>query len=311
MREPRQKLPRSVAVLNIIMIVLILVICGLTFSLAMSAVKGESSSAPKTYYVPPEPTSEEPIIDITESIEPEESEQATAAVTKLTVSMTKVITDPTEPIDIETEPADVSSGEAGESYSYSKSFFEDDLFIGDSISTGLYLYSKLDMKNVAAGVGYTPYKAYTDTVELYDGSSATAVDYAGAMKPKRIFIMLGSNGMGSSYDAEAMKSSYHTLIGKLSEASPDSEIYCISVSPVTADSSSAAYSGINNDMIREFNSFVEEMCDELELRYFDLYSVLADENGNFRNDYAEVDGLHFLGTTYDVMLGYIQNELSQ
>ncbi len=309
MREPRKKLPRSVVVLNIIMIVLILVICGLTFSLAMSAVNGESQSAPKTYYVPPEPTSEPPVIDITETIEPEVPDKSETT-TKLTVSMTKVTTDPTEPIDIETEPA-VSTGEAGPAVGgFDKAFFEDDLFIGDSISTGLYLYGKLDMKNVAASVGYTPYKAYTDAIELYDGSSATAVDYAGAMKPKRIFIMLGSNGMASSYDAEAMKGSYRTLIEKLNEASPDSEIYCLSVSPVTADSSSAEYSGINNDMIREFNSFLEDLCEELELRYFDLYSLLADENGFFRTDYAEVDGLHFLGTTYDVMLGYIQSELS-
>ncbi len=310
MREPRKKLPRSVVVLNIIMIVLILVICGLTFSLAMSAVNGSGESSPKTYYVPPEPTSEPPIIDITESIEPEVSEPSETT-TKLTVSMTKVTTDPTEPIDIETEPA-VSSGGAGPTIGgYDKEFYKDDLFIGDSISTGLYLYGKLDMKNVAASVGYTPYKAYSEAIELYDGSSASAVDYAGAIKPKRIFIMLGSNGMASSYDAEAMKDAYRTLIEKLNEASPDSEIYCISVSPVTADSSSAAYTGINNDMIREFNSFLEDLCEELELRYFDIYSLLADENGYFRTDYAEVDGLHFLGTTYDVMLGYIQSELSQ
>lgn len=309
-RRPKPKLPRSIIILNIIMIALILLVCALTFSLAYSGLKKDNED---TTSAVSDTTSE----SLTASGAYPTTEDTTS--TKLSVSMTKRTTEPTEPITLPNEPDtsaetsdNISSSEGNAAYypSYSKEFFADDLFIGDSISTGLYLYGKLDMKNVAAGIGYTPYKAYTDAVELYDGTSATALEYAEQMRPKRIFIMLGSNGMGSSADIEAMKTTYRTLIEKLSAGCPDSEIYCISVSPVTADSSAAASAGITNEMIRDFNDSIKDTCEDMGIKYFDLYSLLCNDSGYFSADYAEVDGLHFLGATYDVMLGYIQSELS-
>lgn len=315
----KPKLPRYIVILNIIMVVLILVICALAFSLAYSALKPEESV--------PEPTMQ------TEETEQtaETVEQVTTAATtttRMSVSMTKRTTEPVETLPPETEPQETQdetsapteqAGESSEtsaaqtsgaSTRFDKSFFENDLFIGDSISTGLYLYGKLDGKNVAASVGYTPYKAYSTAVELYDGTTRTALEYAESMQPKRIFIMLGSNGMASTGDMTAMQDTYSTLLDKLAAACPASDIYCLSVSPVTADSTAAASGGITNDTIKSFNAYIEKLCGEKKLRYFDIYSLLVDENGYFSSEYAEVDGLHFLGKTYDVMLGYIESELS-
>ncbi len=191
--------------------------------------------------------------------------------------------------------------------SYNREFFADDLFIGDSISTGLYLYDKIDWQAVAASVGNTPYKAYSTEIEFLDGTVMTPLDYAAKRQPKRIFVMLGSNGLASTWDIEGMKSNYRTLIEKLREACPDSEIGCISVTPVTADTS---YTTISNSAVSDFNSYIESMCGEMGLSYFDIHSLLADGSGCFKQEYAEADGLHFKGLTYDVMLGYIQNELT-
>lgn len=312
-KRPKPKLPRSVIILNVIMILLILLVCGLTFSLAFSAIKKET---PATTVPTTRSTMEALNVSGAEQSEEEETEDRPHTPP---VSMTKRTTEPTEPPPppettpeptVESLPAE--SNEISEVFPvYSKEFFADDLFIGDSISTGLYLYGKLDKKNVAAGIGYTPYKAYSEAVELYDGTNATALEYAQKMQPKRIFIMLGSNGMGSSTDIEGMKSTYRTLLEKLTDSCPDSEVYCISVSPVTAGSTSAASAGITNEMISDFNTSVKGMCGDMGLRYLDLYSLLTDESGYFSADYAEVDGLHFLGTTYDVMLSFIQSEISE
>lgn len=307
-RKPKPKLPRSVIILNIIMILLILLVCWLTFSLAFSAIKKET---PATSAATPQSTVSEPLSVSGSQPGGEESEEARPHTPP--VSMTKRTTEPTEPpppSEVVPEPTAESHSEesSAPSTNYSKEFFAEDLFIGDSISTGLYLYGKLDKRNVAAGIGYTPYKAYSEAVELYDGTSATALEYAQSMQPKRIFIMLGSNGMGSSTDIEGMKSTYKTLLEKLTASCPDSEIYCISVSPVTADSTSAASAGITNEMISEFNASIKAACGDMGLRYLDLYGLLVDDSGFFSADYAEVDGLHFLGSAYDVMLSFIQKE---
>lgn len=307
MPNPKTKLPPMVIVLNIVMIVLIIVICGLVFSLTYSdAVRGEqtTTSATTTAFD----------VEIGESKDSSaEAESTTAATTTkatTSVSMTKRTTEPTEPVDepvesttapVEDEPAPVINT------AYDKSFFENDLFIGDSISTGLYLYNKVGMKNVAATVGFTPYKAYNDDIDLPDGTTGTALSYAKKMQPTRIFIMLGSNGLAS---ASAMEGSYETLIDKLSSACPNSAIYCISVSPVTADSTGAAHGGITNDMVTSFNAFIKAMCTDKGIRYLDFYSQIIDENGYFMEEYAEADGLHFMGITYDRMLNFLQNSVS-
>ncbi len=308
MPDPKSKLPRSVVVLNVIMILLIVVICILVFSLTYSdAVLGEqtTTSAITTTLFDAEFKD-----GVKETAEPE----ATTATTKASssVSMTKRTTEPTEPDEtpVESQPQEQPTEESAPPVidtAYDKSYFANDLFIGDSISTGIYLYNKLDMKNVAASVGYTPYKAYSNDIDLPDGTSGTAVEYAKRMQPTRIFIMLGSNGLAS---ASAMEDSYSTLIDKLSVACPDTAIYCISVSPVTEDSTGAANGGITNDMVISFNTFVKSMCTDKGIRYIGFYSEITDSDGYFMEEYAEADGLHFKGITYDRMLNYIQNTIA-
>lgn len=307
MSDRRPKLPKYIIVLNIIMIVIILVICGLAFSLAFSVINSGDESSSEPYYVETE--------DTPSAAEDEPTAATTAATTTTAatppVSMTKQTQNTTEPIVFTTQNTSSSvSDDPVEVGFYDKSFFSDDLFIGDSISTGLYLYNKLDQKNVAAAIGYTPYKAYTEAADLYDGSGRSALEYASSLQPKRIFIMLGSNGLSAGGDLSILESSYRTLIEKLTEACPDSKLYCISVTPITADSSAAEYSGVTNEIISEFNTDIKAMCSELGIKYFDLYSKLTDSTGYFSSEYSEVDGMHFKGTTYDVMLSYLQSELS-
>ncbi len=201
----------------------------------------------------------------------------------------------------ESEPEQTSEGLSGE---FSKEFFADDLFIGDSITTGLSGYGILSPKNVAAAVGYTPYKAYSTEIQLGDGSTGTALDYAASMQPKRIYVMLGSNGITS---ADAMEDSYRTLLEKLADKCPDSKVCCLSVTPVTSDSTSAASAGISNSMITDFNKFIKSIAEEKGLTYIDLYTLFSDEDGYFLHEYAENDGLHFKGKTYKAMLSYIEN----
>lgn len=292
----KPKLPRSIVILNVIMIVIVIAICGLVVSLVYSpAILGEQTTTSQNVQVSiPDGSGAGTTATTT----------TTPATTTTSVSMTKATTEPVESDatttaepDVPDEPNDVVHR------SYDKEFFTDDLFIGDSITTGIHLYNKLDMRNVAASVGYTPYKAYTDECDLYDGTSATALDYAKQMQPKRIYIMLGSNGLLS---AGAMEDSYKTLIDKLSAACPGAEIYCISVTPV------AKYTDytITNDMVTSFNAFIKSTCKDKGITYIDFYSCMIDAEGYAMAEMVADDGLHFNGSTYDDMLGYIQEQIS-
>ncbi len=242
---------------------------------------------------------------ITEAPEPEASSKAAgteipAATTAATAAQTTSAPEETTASgQTESEPES-----SGLSEDFNKEFFADDLFIGDSITTGLSSYGYLSAKNVAAAVGYTPYKAYNTEIALGDGTTGTALDYAAKMQPKRIFVMLGSNGITT---ASAMEDSYRTLLSKLEDKCPDSTVYLMAVTPVTDDSSAAANSDIDNTMITDFNKFIKALAAENGLTYIDMYTLLSDENGYFLHEYAENDGLHFKGATYKVMLSYIES----
>lgn len=191
---------------------------------------------------------------------------------------------------------------------YDEDFFKNDLFIGDSIFTGLYLYSYIERENVAAVGGYTPYRALNSTFDedFYIGSAA---DYAAERQPPHIIIMLGSNGLTPQTDLEDYGNDYRELLNALKNNCPNSEICVVSVPPITANSSMASYSGINNALIDELNEVIFALCNDLEIAYCDLNSVLKDDKGYFNENYVYDDGMHFVGRTYPVLLSRVQKTI--
>lgn len=189
------------------------------------------------------------------------------------------------------------------SQNFDKEFFADDLFIGDSISTGLHLYSYLDIANVAAAVGLTPYGAQT---KILDDKGMTAVEYAKQMQPKRVFIMLGSNALSGG--SQNLGESYRELVSAIIGSCPDSEICCISITPTARKTD---YINVDNAQVREVNKIIKSMCSELGLEYCDFYSMISDEDGYFLDEYAEVDGIHFMGKTYAVLLSALEKQMSE
>ncbi len=191
---------------------------------------------------------------------------------------------------------------------YDENFFKNDLFIGDSIFTGLYLYSYIDRENVAAVGGYTPWRAanFAFDEDFYIGSAA---DYAEERQPAHIIIMLGSNGLTPQTDQEEYAADYRNLLDRLTTDCPDSAICAVSVPPITANSSMASYSGITNELIDALNEKISALCSDLDVAYCDLNSVLKDDKGYFNEEYVYDDGMHFVGKTYPVLLSRVQKTL--
>lgn len=184
---------------------------------------------------------------------------------------------------------------------YDPAFFANDLFIGDSIFTGLENYGFFPSSNVYAEIGLNPETAHTKEYGGY-----TSVTKAKELNPKRIFIMLGTNGlsyMGNTYMADQMK----ILVSELKEACPDSYIYVVSIPPVTK-----AHEAEGNEtmsMVKGYNTLLKKMAEDTGVVYLDLCSQLQDNTGYFSSKYAEADGLHFLDTAYKKMLSFFQKTI--
>lgn len=229
----------------------------------------------------------------------------------ITTTQITTVTSETEPLvettttPEETEAPETSETEevitAVESDVYDEAFFENDLFIGDSIGTGLVNYGYLSSNQVFAQIGLNPESARTKEYGGY-----TAVTRAKELQPKRIYIMLGSNGlayMGNTYMTEQMK----LLVEELKENCPESYIYVISIPPVTKVHDNEGQETMV--MVNGYNKLLKDMCDENAVVYLDLCSQLQDTTGYFSEKYAEADGLHFLGTAYKKMLSFLQKSI--
>ena len=293
----KKKLPTPVIVTNILMIGVILAICGVVFAIAYNNIQYDKADAAR---------SSKPIVGATSSAVTGsgKNEQTSSANTPVSSAqnISNTSTETSAPISSaeETSWTPVNNGE------FNAEFFKDDLFIGDSIFTGLYLYSYIDRKNVAAAVGYTAYGAQVNPFdEDYYKGSATA--YAKDKQPKRIIIMLGSNSLSPQTDFDDFINGYRGLLNTLKRDCPNSTICVLSVPPITADSSMASYSGVTNTIIDTANTKIKALCGDLGLMFYDINSVLKDANVYFSEDYAAGDGMHFLGSTYPVLLSGVQS----
>lgn len=186
---------------------------------------------------------------------------------------------------------------------YDDEFYANDLFIGDSITTGLLNYGYLSNTQVYAQIGLNPESARTTE---YDGY--TAVTRAEELQPKRIYIMLGSNGlayMGNTY----MVQQTELLIEEIRKVCPESYIYLISIPPVTKAHESEGQETMA--MVNGYNKLLKDLADDIGVIYLDLCSELQDSTGYFSATYAEADGMHFLGAAYKKMLSFVQKSIEE
>lgn len=219
----------------------------------------------------------------------------TSAPTEPTASEPETVPDETED-----EPAE-DAITAVEADRYDPEFFADDLFIGDSISTGLLNYGYLNADQVFAAIGLNPDSALTEEID-----GMTAVEKAAEQKPKRIYIMLGSNGlayMGNTYMIQKMQE----LTDALKAASPDSYLYLLSIPPVTKEHESEGQETMA--MITGYNKLLKDLADEIGVVYLNLCAELENSAGYFSDAYAEADGMHFLGAAYKKMLSFLQKSI--
>lgn len=307
-RRKKVQVPGAVILIYVLMILLVLSICALVFVITLN----------KTGWDGKNPGEEESLeISVSDDLSGNSGSDSSDSNSSDSESSDVSGSDSSDSGSSDSDSTDSTSSSSTDSgtssgsvvflpTNYDADFFKDDLFIGDSIFTGLYLYGYLDNANVAAAVGYTPYKAMHSA--FGDSYSGSATDYAAERQPKRIFIMLGSNTMAAGTNYDVIVTQYETMLTSLKQNCPKSEICVISIPPVTADSSAASKASINNSDINGVNAKLKKMAGSQGVGYFDLNNLLSDDNGYFMKDYAEMDGLHFKGATYKVLLSALQTK---
>jgi len=187
------------------------------------------------------------------------------------------------------------------------SYLEDCVFIGDSITTGLSGYKLVSSQNVLASVGLRIDNITTEKVtNPRFEQPVMVVDALNEIKPKNIYILLGSNGV-AWYNNDNMIIAYSDFIKSLRTQLPDSDIYIISITPVGTmkENIDTIENGkVLNSEIDSFNQRLIELADKEGVYYVDVNSALKDETGKLPNDVTS-DGMHFNLDTYKKFMEYI------
>ncbi len=163
------------------------------------------------------------------------------------------------------------------------------LFIGNSRTEGLMLYSGISGATAYATRGLTASGYFTTPAADLGGVTVTPAE-AVERGPEfsDVYIMLGINEIGYAYNS--FYGSYMKIIDHLHEHMPEARIYVQSIIPVTA-SRSAEDDTFNNTNIASFNELLKKVCADSGAVYLDLMPWLCESNGALPEDAAS-DGLH-------------------
>ncbi len=227
------------------------------------------------------------------------SDDSTPAETTPPVETTPPPKEPEEPI---VKPDEITNP-VPKSEMKDMSYFDDCVFVGDSVTSGLSSYKFLSPDKVFASIGLNISKIETEQIATSYGK-LTVHNALLKKQPKKIYIMLGTNGIAFMSN-EAMMEKYTTFINKIKKDLPDSKIIVLSIPPVTAEREKQTTNVITNDAIDKYNSELLELAKAKKVYFVDINTALKNNDGKLDSSVAAKDGVHFKKGTYQTMIDYI------
>jgi len=190
-----------------------------------------------------------------------------------------------EPV-VPEEPA--WEGPVPESAPVEDTYFDDAVFLGDSRTDGLRLYSGLTHGTFLCSTGATVESVFTKAVETAAGTMPL-LDALATMDCGKIYVMLGINELGWN-GTETFRTQSAELIRRLQADHPDAEIVIQSILPVSAKKD-AEGRYVNNGRIGEYNQVWLELAEEFDVAYMNAAESVAGEDGLLPSDLC-YDGVH-------------------
>ena len=188
------------------------------------------------------------------------------------------------------------------------SYFDDAVFIGNSRTEGLKMYSGLTESTFITEVGLTVDSIFTDYCNISGGYKNLAFSELESREFGKVYIMLGMNELGWVYD-DVFKEDYGKIIDRIREINPDAVIYIQSILPVSKwkDSNDSTYTIANVDRL---NARLRELADEKEVHYVDVAEGIMDEEGYLPYE-ATLDGVHLVPEYCVKWLDYLKTHTAQ
>jgi len=207
------------------------------------------------------------------------------------------------------EPLPAPINPVAESESVGMEYFDNCIFVGDSLTMGLASYNIIPAKNVIASIGMNITKIDTEVVKTPYGEF-TAIETLTKADKNKIYIMLGSNGIAWLTSGKMIEM-YSDFIDEIKTILPNSEIYILSIPPVSTEKETTTEGPVLNSQIDIYNSDLLKMANDKKIYFVDINTALKNNQGKLDSDKSQKDGMHFKRDTYDIMLDYIMKHVAK
>lgn len=204
---------------------------------------------------------------------------------------------------------------------HGEAFFNDAVFVGDSVTLGLRNYVKEQRNSGASCLGSAEFlcagsMGWTNTLRdigtkdsmhpKYQGDEVTIADGVKLIGAKKVFILLGMNDIGI-YSNEETIENVKSVIGQILNVNPDVKIFIQSITPVIA---SRSHGNFANSHIDEVNGLIKELCEENNWTFVDVASQLKDSDNCLALEYCsdpDDQGMHMERAGCQVWIDYLVN----
>jgi len=176
------------------------------------------------------------------------------------------------------------------------------VFLGDSRTVAMVNYGFFNDDSALAQIGISHPAFASNKFMNNAGKEYTMKSYLESHQAQVIYILLGVNGINDSSE-DHYKNTFISLIDKVSELAPNSNIVLVSIGPVDDNGRYKNY--VQNALIEKYNDFLLEIAKEKHIFYLDISEVLKGSDGQVKSEYNGGDGLHYSGKGCEAIFNYI------
>ena len=185
-------------------------------------------------------------------------------------------------------------------------WFSDAVFIGDSRTDGLRLYSGI------RGADFLAYKSLmifhvvgNDRVDQKAvplngvGDKKTVLEWLDEKQYAKVYLMFGVNELGYGDDG-AFTDAFSRTVDEIRARQPEAVLYIQSLVPIEPEKAHKTNpaSWLNNDNVARYNGLLRQVCADKGVVYVDVAAALVNEDGNLPPE-GTTDGIHFTRSWYE------------
>ena len=176
------------------------------------------------------------------------------------------------------------------------------VFLGDSRTVAMVNYGFFNDDSALAQIGISHPAFASNKFMNNAGKEYTMKSYLESHQAQVIYILLGVNGINDSSE-DHYKNTFISLIDRVAELAPNSNIVLVSIGPVDDNGRYKDY--VQNALIDKYNDFLLEIAKEKHIFYLDIAEVLKGSDGQVKSEYNGGDGLHYSGKGCEAIFNYI------